>query len=826
MDTLAGFQSLRNTMERCSEIVAHAYAAKPEQLLQFQGELPPKHKAGHRRHRYWVTELDGDLVVSLPGTTHPMDWSSNMSVHYVPIDGSHPTADTPTEQLEKVPCAHAGFYFRAETIPTLALLEQAAAKGLRLVLTGHSLGAAVANICTLTALTAQKKAREAAANAAVAKHTAAAAAAAEAQHTSTTTSTTSSTTAKQKHKKPNPFRAAATAAVVAAAEAHTNHSWCSAHSDITVSPQAALVDVVCVAFASPHWANQALADHIEENDWGEVFVNVVVPEDYCLNLFNNVLTSANTAERYTLSRTNSKASMLESSSVTRLADEPEAETCCPDPLGLFTPADSMPDSLAGMSSDSSTATASSAGVSSTSTSNNSSGGAGCPPARYSYQPGVQQPLVSALAGTRRKQKKQQLSFALPADQKAPLPAASAAVAVAAVAAASGTPAVAAAAVVEELPRPPAVSVTCSQPAGMPAGLFVDTGSWSEFRDVLPGSPSCASLSSLSSLNSTRSWTLMAYLPEVLIRTFSNTSSASSSGDGDASNSSSRASSDGGCPDAAADAIAAMFAGPDVARASIPSPPPAPCAAAVDAAMLPQAAGGVELSAPLAAVIAGRRHSSSNGFGLRHAKSAVDLSVCSLSEDISAAPAASSSSQDDSALPVPTTLAAAAGAAAAECSSSLPLQQGSTAARARGLRRSATSASLKALTESSGKLLAPLKLSSSLAMVSSLLPSLRGVVHASRAVLNTASSIKDAAFNVPLSVFEAGLIKALKPPMYKPVGQQWILSATGLVPQQHPIYTYPKHVSDVFWHKDLALLAFKEHSIMFYKARLLQQARRR
>jgi hypothetical protein len=244
-------------------------------------------------------------------------------------------------------------------------------------------------------------------------------------------------------------------------------------------------------------------------------------------------------------------------------------------------------------------------------------------------------------------------------------------------------------------------------------------------------------------------------------------------------------------------------------------------------VLPQPAGGVELSAPLAAVIAGRRHSSSNGFRLRHAKSTVDLSVCSLGEDASAAPAASSSSsssQDDNSLPVPTTLAA--GVAAAECSSSLPLQQGSAAARARGLRRSATSASLKALTESSGKLLSPLKLSSSLAMVSSLLPSLRGVVHASRAVLNTASSIKDAAFNVPLSVFEAGLIKALKPPMYKPVGQQWILSATGLVPQQHPIYMYPKHVSDVFWHKDLALLAFKEHSIMFYKARLLQQARRR
>lgn len=218
--------------------------------------------------RYWVTEVNGDLVVALPGTTHPMDWSSNMRVHYTPIDGTHPPADTPTEQLEKAPCAHAGFYFRAETIPTLALLEQAAAKGMRLVLTGHSLGAAVANVCTLTALTAQKKAREAAANAAFAKHAAAATAGADAQPVSSS--------AKQK-KKLNPFQAAASAASVAAAEAHTNHSWCSANSDIMVSPQAALVDVLCIAFASPHWANQALADHIEDNDWGEAFVNVVVP---------------------------------------------------------------------------------------------------------------------------------------------------------------------------------------------------------------------------------------------------------------------------------------------------------------------------------------------------------------------------------------------------------------------------------------------------------------------------------------------------------------------------------------------------------------------
>jgi hypothetical protein len=198
-----------------------------------------------------------------------------MRVHYTPIDGTHPPASTPTEQLEKMPCAHAGFYFRAETIPTLALLEQAAAKGLRLVLTGHSLGAAVANVCTLTALTAQRKAREAAANAAFAKHAAATASAASSQPS---TSRSSSLEQQQgKKKKPSPFHAAANAVSIAVAEAHTNHSWCSANSDVLVSPQAALVEVLCVAFASPHWANQTLADHIEDNDWGEAFVNVVVP---------------------------------------------------------------------------------------------------------------------------------------------------------------------------------------------------------------------------------------------------------------------------------------------------------------------------------------------------------------------------------------------------------------------------------------------------------------------------------------------------------------------------------------------------------------------
>jgi hypothetical protein len=362
-------------------------------------------------------------------------------------------------------------------------------------------------------------------------------------------------------------------------------------------------------------------------------------------------------------------------------------------------------------------------------------------------------------------------------------------------------------------RPPAVITNCSDTQiTQPPGLFAtDRGSWSELQGVLPSSPSCASLSSLSSLNSTRSWTLLAYLPDVLIRTFSSSTGSTGSSLDDIL---SPGSSDGGCPHAAADAIAAAIAG--AAAASVAPPP---------AAALPLGTGPFSSSLNSS----GSSNSSvKNSFGLRHAKSSVDLSISSLTDSPRCAQVSSSSSTmaclDDAALGVQARGLGGVCAAGATAHLGRALQQGSGPHR--GLRRSATSASLNALTRTSQKLLSPLKISSSLSVVGALLPSLRSIAHASRAVLRTASNVKEAAFNVPLSVFEAGLIKALKPPMYKPVGQQWILSATGLVPQAQPIYMYPKHVHDVYWHKDLALMAFKEHSIVFYKTRLLQQASRR
>jgi hypothetical protein len=147
-----------------------------------------------------------------------------------------------------------------------------------------------------------------------------------------------------------------------------------------------------------------------------------------------------------------------------------------------------------------------------------------------------------------------------------------------------------------------------------------------------------------------------------------------------------------------------------------------------------------------------------------------------------------------------------------------------------LYHSTSLASLAAINRSA-TLLVPLasaavRVPAGLLLITSLLPSVRGIVRAGRSVASAVSTIGSAALGAPLDALELGLVLALKPPMYHPAGQQWVLSATGLVPQQQPIHAYPRNVHDVFWHRDLLLVAFREHSIAFYKQRLLTQAARR
>jgi hypothetical protein len=103
---------------------------------------------------------------------------------------------------------------------------------------------------------------------------------------------------------------------------------------------------------------------------------------------------------------------------------------------------------------------------------------------------------------------------------------------------------------------------------------------------------------------------------------------------------------------------------------------------------------------------------------------------------------------------------------------------------------------------------------------------RGAVVTGRAAIGVTKTAANRTLNLPLDIAEAGLIKLLQPPMYQSVGQQWILTSTGLLPQQQPVGEYPCYSWDVFWHRDLTYVAFKQHSINFYKHRLIMHAHRR
>eukprot|EP00878_Enallax_costatus_P019964 GHUV01021080.1.p1 GENE.GHUV01021080.1~~GHUV01021080.1.p1 ORF type:complete len:509 (+),score=161.15 GHUV01021080.1:199-1725(+) len=500
-----------------------------------------------------------------------------------------------------------------------------------------------------------------------------------------------------------------------------------------------------------------------------VAVAVSAAEDYCLNLFNNVLTSAPQIESKSPSKTPSASRLFRATRMQTEYSEPQepSEDPIPEatldptalPIPLVAPACEHRASISGASDlSSSTPTSSSRGS-------------------YSYTGTPQQPLVSAMAGKSpgKLRSKRQLCFAEPLNQGLE----------------GGSN--------SSLGSSADSDLSAVGPAINRADVAAasSTSSWAAAVDSksMPRSPSGASLVSQGSSSSARSWTLFAYLPESLTRTLDSWSSrsrcdSSSSGSSSGSNSS-----------------------------------------------------DTDLYEPF------------SGWGMRHTHSTLDLS-CGLSLSSGASDSGDSTltgELDDLAAPfvsynsspcpgvkqqqldptcqtvIDTDSACTSdesGAGSQDKQHLQALQKDRKAA----LRKSFSSASLTILSQGHNKLLQPLssafKATDSLSVVSSLLPSMRTVVGASRVVVNAAHTVGEKAFNVPLGALEAGLIRALKPPMYEPVGQQWILSATGLVPQHQPVHQYPKHVSDVYWHKELMLVAFKEHSIVFYKRRLLQQASRR
>lgn len=97
-----------------------------------------------QRQRYVVAESDDALYVAFLGTKHAKDHVANLDLRHVPLPGVAGGAGGAR--------AHGGYLRRAEGIPLEQLYQLAAVQGKRLVLTGHSLGGAVAALCALRLL--------------------------------------------------------------------------------------------------------------------------------------------------------------------------------------------------------------------------------------------------------------------------------------------------------------------------------------------------------------------------------------------------------------------------------------------------------------------------------------------------------------------------------------------------------------------------------------------------------------------------------------------------------------------------------------------------
>ncbi|KAK9839062.1 hypothetical protein WJX74_008663 [Apatococcus lobatus] len=111
-------------------------------LQRVQWSLP------HVSQRYLLAESDTTLYVAFMGTKQRRDLVANSRLTQRPVwmNIKHLTDN------EEAPSAHAGYLTRADSIPVHSLWRQAEQGGKRLIFCGHSLGGAVAMLCTLRLL--------------------------------------------------------------------------------------------------------------------------------------------------------------------------------------------------------------------------------------------------------------------------------------------------------------------------------------------------------------------------------------------------------------------------------------------------------------------------------------------------------------------------------------------------------------------------------------------------------------------------------------------------------------------------------------------------
>uniref|UniRef100_A0A1D2A3M3 Fungal lipase-type domain-containing protein n=1 Tax=Auxenochlorella protothecoides TaxID=3075 RepID=A0A1D2A3M3_AUXPR len=163
-----------------SEVVYKVVDMKPAEVLEciqdLTATLPPglcKLRAvqwalPHVQHRFMLAESDSAMYLAFMGTKMASDFMTNVNLWQEEMQ-LDPAAWAPAKPLSQgaergeaspaqegggpaPPLVHRGFLNRARSVPVEAIYAEAEARGKRLVLCGHSLGGAVAALCTVSLL--------------------------------------------------------------------------------------------------------------------------------------------------------------------------------------------------------------------------------------------------------------------------------------------------------------------------------------------------------------------------------------------------------------------------------------------------------------------------------------------------------------------------------------------------------------------------------------------------------------------------------------------------------------------------------------------------